>query len=71
MQKKSCAVYGEDTVTDRMCQKWFAKFHGTIDIWPNNSLPWGCLMHWTTCSSTPGLYPLEASSGREPKYPNQ
>ena len=23
MQKKICAVYGEDAVTDRMCQKWF------------------------------------------------
>ena len=26
-QKKICAVYGEGAVTDRMCQKWFAKFH--------------------------------------------
>ena len=26
MQKKICAVYGEGTVTDWMCQKWFAKF---------------------------------------------
>ena len=25
-QKKICAVYGEVAVTDRMCQKWFAKF---------------------------------------------
>ena len=25
MQKKICAVYGEDAVTE--CQKWFAKFH--------------------------------------------
>ena len=25
-QKKICAVYGEGAVTDRMCQKWFAKF---------------------------------------------
>ena len=25
--KKKCAVYGEGAVTDRMCQKWFAKFH--------------------------------------------
>ena len=32
MQKKICAVYREDAVTDRMCQKWFAKFLGTIDI---------------------------------------
>ena len=26
-QKKNCAVYGEGAVTDRMCQKWSAKFH--------------------------------------------
>ena len=32
MQKKSCAVYGEDTVTDGTCQKWFGKFLGTTDI---------------------------------------
>ena len=27
-----CAVYGEGAVTDRTCQKWFAKFLTTIDI---------------------------------------
>ena len=28
MQKKKIrAVYGEGAVTDRTCQKWFAKFH--------------------------------------------
>ena len=32
MQTKICAVYGEGAVTDRTCQKWFAKFLGTIDI---------------------------------------
>ena len=32
MQKKICAVYGEGAVTDRRCQKWFAKFLSTIDI---------------------------------------
>ena len=32
MQKKKFAVCGEGSVTDRMCQKWFAKFLGTIDI---------------------------------------
>ena len=31
-QKKTCAVYGEDAVTDRTCQKWFAKFFGTVGI---------------------------------------
>ena len=32
MQKKFCAVYGEDAVTDQTCQKLFVKFLGTIDI---------------------------------------
>ena len=31
-KKKTCAVYGEGAVTDQMCQKWFVKFIGTIDI---------------------------------------
>ena len=31
MQKKTCAVCGEVAVTDRMCQKWFARFLSTID----------------------------------------
>ena len=26
MENKICAVFGEDAVTDRMCQKWFVKF---------------------------------------------
>ena len=26
-KKRIYAVYGEGTVTDPMCQKWFAKFH--------------------------------------------
>ena len=25
-QKKICAVYGEGTMTDQTCQKWFEKF---------------------------------------------
>ena len=32
IQKRICTVYGEGTVTDRTCQKWFAKFLITIDI---------------------------------------
>ena len=32
-KKKICTVFGEDAVTDLMCQKWFVKFLGTIDIW--------------------------------------
>ena len=31
-QKKICAVCGEGAVTGQMCQKWFGKFLGTIDI---------------------------------------
>ena len=26
-QNKLCAVCGEGAVTDRTCQKWFARFH--------------------------------------------
>ena len=29
-QKKISAVYGEGSVTDRTCQKWFVKFHAEI-----------------------------------------
>ena len=29
--QKICAVHGEGAVTDRMCQKWFVKFLGTIE----------------------------------------
>ena len=31
-KKKICAVCGEGAVTDRTCQKWFAKFLGTTHI---------------------------------------
>ena len=30
--KKRSVLYGKGAVTDRTCQKWFAKFLGTIDI---------------------------------------
>ena len=32
MQRKICAVYGEGAVTNKICQKWFAKFLVTPDI---------------------------------------
>ena len=32
IQKKICVVYGEGSVTDWTCQKWFATFLGTILI---------------------------------------
>ena len=31
-EEKNCAVYGEGAVTDRTCQRWFAKLPGTTDI---------------------------------------
>ena len=30
--QKICAVWGEGAVADQMCQKWFVKFLGTIDM---------------------------------------
>ena len=36
-QKEICAVYGEGTVTDQTCQKWFAKFYAG-DLSLNNAL---------------------------------
>ena len=41
-QKKICAVYGEGAVTDRTCQKWFAKFHAgdfSLDDAPRSGRP--------------------------------
>ena len=40
--KKVCAVYGEGAVTDRTCQKWFAKFHAgdfLLDDAPRSGRP--------------------------------
>ena len=40
--KKICAVYGEGAVTDRMCQKWFAKFCAgdfSLDSAPRSGRP--------------------------------
>ena len=31
-QKIICAVYDKGAMSDQTCQKWFAKFLGTIDI---------------------------------------
>ena len=42
-KKRFVQCIGEGAMTDQMCQKWFVKFLGAFDIWPNNSLPWGCL----------------------------
>ena len=41
-QKKICAVYGEDAVIDRTCQKWFAKFCAgdfSLDAAPQSGRP--------------------------------
>ena len=32
MENEICVVYGESSVADWMCQNWFVKFLGTIDI---------------------------------------
>ena len=67
-------MYGEGAVTGQVCQKWFVKFLVLLTLWPNDSFPWGCLTYWKVFSSSPGLYPLEANSGRQPtysKYPDQ
>ena len=42
MHKKICAVYGEGSVTDRTCQKWFAKFPAgdfSLDDAPRSGRP--------------------------------
>ena len=42
MQKTICAVYGEGAVTDRTCQKWFAKFRAgdfSLDNAPRSGRP--------------------------------
>jgi len=31
-RKKICAVYGEDAVSERVCQNWFAKFRACDTI---------------------------------------
>ena len=38
-QKKICTVYGEGAVTDRTCQKWFAKFRAGDFLLDNAPLP--------------------------------
>ena len=62
-QKKICAVYGEGAATDPKCQKWFVKFLGTRDILAKQFFAVG-LSYVGVFSSTPGLYPLKANSGR-------
>ena len=74
IQENACAACGEGAVTDQTCQKWFAKFLVLLTFWPNNSLLWGCRMHWKMFSSNPGLFPLDANGGRQltySKYPHQ
>ena len=41
-QEKICTVYGEEAVTDRTCQKWFAKFRAgdfSLDDAPRSGRP--------------------------------
>ena len=73
-KKNICVVHGEGAVADQTCQKWFATFLGITDIVAQSPLLRGRPVHWRTFSSTPGLSPLEAHSGRQwtySKYPNQ
>ena len=40
-QKKNCAVYGEGAVSNRTCQKWFAKFQAedfSLDDTPRSGI---------------------------------
>ena len=67
-QKKISTVCGEGAMTDGTCQKWLQSLLVLLIFWPNNPLLWGCLMNWKMFSSTPGLYPLEANSGRYLAY---
>ena len=42
MQNTICAMYGEGTKTDQMCQKWFAEFHAgyfSLDDAPQSGRP--------------------------------
>ena len=66
MQKKICAAYGEGAATDWTVRSGLWSFLVLLIFRPNNSLLWGCLVHWQMFTSTPGLCPLEANTGREP-----
>ena len=39
-QRKICAVYKEGAVTDRMYQKWFARFCHAGDFSLDDNAPW-------------------------------
>ena len=51
-KKKICALNGEGAVTDWMCQKWFVKFLGTVDVLAKLLFD----MHWEMCGGIPGSY---------------
>ena len=57
MEKGLCLIKG--------AQSGLRNFLVPLTLWPNNPLLWGCLRHWKLFSSAPGLYTLEANSGRE------
>ena len=59
MQQKICAVCGGAVTLT--CQSSLWSFLVLLTFWPNNSLLWGCLLHWKRFSSSPGLYPLTSS----------
>ena len=73
-QKKICAVYGEGAVTEHVKRGLLVSVSGLLTFWLNDALLRGCLMHGRMCSSTPGLCPLDVSSGRQlacSKFTNQ
>ena len=63
MQRKICAVYGEGARLIKHVKSGCQTFLVLLTFRLDNSLLWGCLMHWQMFSNTPGLYPLEANNG--------
>ena len=64
MQKMMCSVYGGGAVMIERVGSCLRSFLVLLTFWPNNSLLWGCIMHWKMFSSTFGPYLPEANSGR-------
>ena len=64
MQKKTCAVYEKVLCLIECVKSGLWSFLVLLTFWPNNSLLWGCLLHWKMSSKTPGLCPLEVNNRR-------
>ena len=48
-QKRICTVYGEGA---ERVKSGLRRFLLLLTFWPDDSLVWGCLMHWKMLSST-------------------